>query len=195
MATIKCGIYIIRNKINGKVYIGQSVDITRRWWEHKSRAFDLNNNCFHKPLYQAFRKYGIENFELNILCECAEEELNKEEAKYIKQFNSLVPNGYNILESSDKEYTKKDHCIKCGKVISRQTQNHLCRDCYCLSIRTVERPSREELKIMIRTLPFTKIGKKYNISDNGIRKWCQDVNLPYKKKEIKSYSDEEWELI
>lgn len=34
--------------------------------------------------------------------------------------------------------------------------------------------------------------KKHGVSDNAIRKWCKKYNLPYKKKDIKSYSDEEW---
>ncbi len=48
---------------------------------------------------------------------------------------------------------------------------------------------------MIRTIPFTKIGSMYNVNDNSIRKWCDSYNLPRTKKEINSYSDEEWEGI
>ena len=55
--------------------------------------------------------------------------------------------------------------------------------------------TREELKILIRTIPFTKIGEKFGISDNAIRKWCDSYNLPRKSTEIKKYTDEEWELI
>jgi hypothetical protein len=51
------------------------------------------------------------------------------------------------------------------------------------------------LKKLIRTKPFTQIGKQFNVSDNAIRKWCDNYNLPRKVNEIKSYSDEEWELI
>ena len=61
--------------------------------------------------------------------------------------------------------------------------------------RTVERPTREELKNLIRTVPFITIGKQFGVSDNAIRKWCKIENLPYTKKEIKSYSDKEWDLI
>lgn len=61
--------------------------------------------------------------------------------------------------------------------------------------RTVERPSRDELKQMIRTMPFTHIGDKYNLCDNSIRKWCLAYNLPKTKKEINKYTDEEWEKI
>lgn len=48
---------------------------------------------------------------------------------------------------------------------------------------------------MIRILPFTKIGEKFNVSDNAIRKWCDAEKLPRKSSEIKSYSDEEWSKI
>lgn len=61
--------------------------------------------------------------------------------------------------------------------------------------RTVERPSREELKQLIRTKPFTQIGKIYGVSDNAIRKWCDFEKLPRKKNEINKYTDEEWALI
>jgi len=62
-----------------------------------------------------------------------------------------------------------------------------------LTKRTVTRPSRKELKQLIRTKPFTEIGKMYGVSDNSIRKWCDFEKLPRKKKDINSYSDEEWE--
>ena len=70
-----CGIYQIKNEVTGKIYIGQSNDINRRWSEHKSRAFDPNNNCYHKPLYLSMRKYGLEAFTLTILEECLLEKL------------------------------------------------------------------------------------------------------------------------
>ena len=58
--------------------------------------------------------------------------------------------------------------------------------------RKIERPSRSDLKDLIRNLPFTTIAKQYNVTDNAIRKWCKVYNLPNKTREIKKYSDEEW---
>ena len=73
----------------------------------------------------------------------------------------------------------------------------MCRDCYNLYFnRKVEdRPSREELKKLLRKESFIYIGHKYGVSDNAIRKWCDAYNLPRKKQEIKKYTDEEWENI
>lgn len=55
--------------------------------------------------------------------------------------------------------------------------------------------SREELKNLIRTKPFTQIGAMFSVTDNAIRKWCNKFNLPCKVSEIKQYSDEEWSKI
>ena len=48
---------------------------------------------------------------------------------------------------------------------------------------------------MIRKMSFLSIGRKYDVSDNAIRKWCDQYSLPRTKKEINSYSEEEWEKI
>lgn len=85
------GIYKITNKINGKVYIGQSVDITTRWKQEINAA----KRGEQYPLCRALRKYGIENFEFSILEECAREMLDELECFYIKKFDS-VKNGYNL---------------------------------------------------------------------------------------------------
>lgn len=44
-------------------------------------------------------------------------------------------------------------------------------------------------------MPFTKIGEMYNVTDNAIRKWCDNYNLPRRKKDILQYSEEEWGKI
>lgn len=61
--------------------------------------------------------------------------------------------------------------------------------------RVVKRPERDILKQAIRYLSFCEIGRIYSVTDNAIRKWCKAYNLPFKKTEIKKYSDEEWDLI
>lgn len=56
-------------------------------------------------------------------------------------------------------------------------------------------PTREQLKDLIRTTSFLKIGNMYGFSDNAVRKWCDKMNLPRTKEDINAYSDEEWALI
>lgn len=91
MANKKCGIYCIENKINGKKYIGQSIDISRRWTEHRQKSrFDKGT-----ILYNSFKKYGVENFNFYIIEECKEEELNNREIYWISYYDTFK-HGYNM---------------------------------------------------------------------------------------------------
>lgn len=94
------------------------------------------------------------------------------------------------MGSSPTDSTKKNYCVDCGKEISSGSLR--CEQCNYIASRIIERPSREELKKLIRSLSFTKIAEQYKVSDNAIRKWCDSYGLPRKKKEINKYSDNEW---
>ena len=102
------GIYKIENLINGKVYIGQSVDIKERWNDHKRINSRTSKEALKKqkyPLYLAFEKYGLDNFSFEIIEECSIEELNEKEQFYIKKYNSYIDfpnsNGYNLTLGGD----------------------------------------------------------------------------------------------
>ena len=97
------------------------------------------------------------------------------------------------MGSSPTDSTKKNYCVDCGKEINFGSLR--CEQCNYIASRIVERPSREELKKMIRSLSFTKIAELYKVSDNAIRKWCDSYKLPRKKKEINKYSDNDWANI
>lgn len=119
----------------------------------------------------------------------------------------LCPNCHSIQEGNSgkavkskeeiaklaKEAKRTASCVVCGKPITRNST--YCPECYARESRIVERPSREELKNLIRTTSFLQIGKTYNVSDNAVRKWCVGYGLPKKSSDIKSYSDEEWANI
>lgn len=84
------GIYRIKNKINGMQYIGQSIDIERRWGEERQRK-QVNAH-----LRRAFDKYGLDNFSFDILCECAVSELSELECLLISETGSYIKTkGYN----------------------------------------------------------------------------------------------------
>lgn len=87
------GIYKIVNLVNGKIYVGQSINIQKRWYQHKS---DYNKEGGCPILYAAIRKYGIENFSFEVIEECSLELLDEREKYWISQMNTLNPNGYNI---------------------------------------------------------------------------------------------------
>ena len=84
-------IYKIENKINGKCYIGQTVQPL----EKRIRRHQRESGCH--VIYRAIQKYGIENFIVSVLAIATSvEELNKLEIDLIKENKSLIPNGYNL---------------------------------------------------------------------------------------------------
>ena len=91
----------------------------------------------------------------------------------------------------EQEFT----CTECGKNIRYDNKSGLCQSCARLKTRVVERPTRELLKSLIREHTFCDLGRRFNVSDNTIRKWCDGYDLPRTKKEIQAFSDEEWQLI
>ena len=88
-----CGIYKIENKINHKVYIGQSIDIKERWSAHR-RCVKYGDKKDYW-LYQAMNKYGLDNFDFSIIEECEPQLLDEKEMYYIQQYDSYN-HGYNM---------------------------------------------------------------------------------------------------
>lgn len=188
------GIYKITNLVNGKCYIGQSINIDKRIKEHFWKATCEKDISFNSILHQAIRKYGKENFISEVLEECDVDKIDELEQQYIKKYNCVSPNGYNIMDGGQKIRAIPKTCILCGAPVSDYYSKY-CVKCGHKVQRVVSWPSRNELKNLIRNKPFTTIGKEYNVSDNAVRKWCIHYNLPKTKKEIKNYSNEEWNNI
>ena len=250
------GIYKITNTISNKIYIGQSINIEKRWGAHRTRPFNSNSTSYNSPLYRAIRKYGISAFTFEVIEECPAELLNQKEQFYIQLYQANEPEfGYNLtaggqsattpnklseieLENiyklllntalTEEEIAKKFNvsqrfisginlgeyhimlnityplrkrivyvCKDCGKEISKVSERCVpCANRLKNKKRiSLSKPDRETLKEEIRTIPFTQLGKKYGVSNNAVVKWCIGYNLPAKKSEIKSYTDEQWSKI
>ena len=86
------GIYMYENKINHKKYIGQSINIEKRKIAHYQWPSP------YSKIDSKLTQYGEENFNFIIIEECKPEELDEKEKYYIKKYNSLIPNGYNLIE-------------------------------------------------------------------------------------------------
>lgn len=89
-----------------------------------------------------------------------------------------------------KRRKKKNFCIDCGKEISsKSTRCGICSAKYNAKIKkensNITYPTKEELSKLIYEKSFVEIGKMYNVSDNTIRKWCKNFNLPYRKSDIR----------
>jgi group I intron endonuclease len=89
------GIYMIKNELNGKVYIGSSINIKARWARHKTQL--KNNIHTSKHLQSAYNKYGADKFFFEIIQYCDRNDLAKNEQWWIDHFNaSNHKKGYNI---------------------------------------------------------------------------------------------------
>jgi len=105
-------IYKILNPINGKVYIGQTcTTLEKRIKEHKWAAKKKSPYAIHN----AIRKYGMESFEVEILCHClSKEQTDLEEIKAISVFNSKSRHGYNMTCGGEGVlgYKPTPECLK-----------------------------------------------------------------------------------
>jgi group I intron endonuclease len=115
-------IYLITNKIDGKKYVGQTLiyDIHKRWKQH----FQNNSNCIY--LKNALNKYGKDNFKFQIICICFDDNCNDYEISYIKKYNTLAPNGYNLREGGKNgkqhpDSNEKRRIAATGKKYSQET--------------------------------------------------------------------------
>lgn len=105
------GIYKFTNILNGHSYIGQAVNIERRYREHIARAYSLVEKYQTNSLYRAIRKYGIEYFSFQIIEVCPKEKLDDRERYWIDYYNTYN-NGYN-QDSGGR--SQKDTYIKHSK--------------------------------------------------------------------------------
>lgn len=127
-------------------------------------------NC-HRGVYAGYYQVP-ENYQ---------ELFDNKQAEYLLKMNKEIKEG------------KKHYCKRCGKLLDYNTT--YCVECGHIIQRVAERPDRDTLKQLIRQESFVSIGKKYEVSDNAIRKWCASMNLPTKKTDINLYTDSEWEKI
>ena len=105
-------IYCIKNNVNNHCYIGQSICIEKRWKAHRITATNPNDEQYNAPLYQAFRKYGIENFTWEVLEETTDDLLDEKEIYYINLYNSFKANADHVFDIYDLCNTGTQYDIK-----------------------------------------------------------------------------------
>lgn len=137
---MKKAIYKYENKINHKIYIGQTNDVNRRFKEH------LSSKSFRTSLIEkAIQKYGIDNFDFTVL-EWTEN-YNEQEKYWIEFYNCYKPYGYNICEGG-------------GYLPNQQKEKHS----NCSISEKIARQIQKDL--MNFNIPRRQIVKKYHVSVN-----------------------------
>lgn len=106
------GIYKITNLINGHYYIGQSVDIKKRFREHKFSASNKTHKDHSTPIHRAMSKYGCENFSYEILEECSKEKLDEREIFWIRELKAKENGNYNVLDGGQDRMSFDDKPVE-----------------------------------------------------------------------------------
>ena len=123
-------VYKITNTVTGDFYIGSSKDVKRRWAEHKRQS--AWNKQPNNPMYIDIRKYGVDNFDFQILAEVEEGKLKETEQKFIEllnpTYNSIRANGWDIerYKETKKEYRKSDKGKESHKKADNKYYSQLC---------------------------------------------------------------------
>lgn len=182
---IKLGyIYKHTNIHSGKVYIGQTWQQPSRRWRKNDKTYNVHKNTI--ALYNALKIDSWDSFTSEILWSglATEKELNDKEELYIKQFNSLVPNGYNIKNTCNgrqvqSQQTKNKIRQKAlgrkgtakPKYVPYQAEGKTYRKCYkCLKNKELCKENYWQVSV--------RNGRTYH---DGYDKWCIDCKRTYYK--------------
>ena len=186
-------IYCITNKVNGKKYIGKTTEtISKRFSEHCSEA---NSGRFgNRPLYKAMRKYGIENFSIELLVECKEGDLESYEIMFIDKYNTYH-SGYNATRGGDGkilfDYNDIINSYKLGLNIKEVSKKVGCTSDTIIKVLNNSNIPRHPLSSVKRGASRSKAVKQLSLDEKLLRvfKSCssaaryiaQEKNIPYSK--------------
>ena len=175
------GIYKITNKINGKCYVGQAVDIRKRAQQHITAC---KRNVKSK-LYDAVRKYGIEQFEITVLLiinlfgktqDEIKKELNAQEIFYINLYESYEK-GYNSTPGGDSGRLGFQHSKQTIQKIKEAHKNYKPKRAYDVSKKTFGYDLLN--RVFVEGESISDISHKTQIDYRSIGHICNNSN--YKK--------------
>lgn len=169
-------IYKITNKINGKIYIGQTVGSLNKRWNRHCRK---NSGCL--ALINAIEKYGKDGFTIEQIDSSSTlEELNKKENEWVLKCNSLYPNGYNLNTGGNNKRWSNETKLKMSKTHTGKLLS-------------------EKHKLSIKRSVIEKLDQNPDLKNKGRDKVSKSLKELYSKskhpKKDKKVSDEGKERI
>lgn len=186
-------IYMIKNRINGKMYVGKTEHINpiTRWQEHIRAS--KRNDCLHRPLYLAMNKYGIDNFEFSIIEETSIPE--EREQYFIAQLDTYN-NGYNATLGGDGSKLVNEELI----ILTYNEINNVTIVAEMLGhdAKTVKRTlvnngiiplTSVESNKLFKSKPVIQIDKKTNEVVNQFESASEAGRSTYKGKNVKACID------
>ena len=166
------GIYKITNP-KGKIYIGQSVNINKRWNRYRNL---IQSDCIGQPLlYRSFIKYGIDNHCFEIIELCNIEKLNEFESKYITLYNSFnTKHGLN-LTSGGTNYIFSDISRKKMSIAQKgKKHTNLTLKKMSDAHKNISKDTRLKMSISQKK---TIINTENGILYNGIKEAANSLNI------------------
>ena len=182
------GIYKITNKLNGKVYIGQSIDIDTRWRHHCNAKDNF-------AIHNAIKKYGKENFKFEVLLECPVDMLNVWERDMIALYNCMSPYGYNLTEGGEEYQCSEEHKRKIsesnkGHMVSEETRHKISES---HKGRHVSEETRRKMSEVNKGKHLSAETKK-KISESLEGKKRQPLSTEHKRKLSESIKGRHWKI-
>jgi len=149
------------NKINGKTYIGQTIQsVSRRIHRHSTGPYAIGN---------AIRKYGIDNFKVEVLFNSFDVEmLNEAEKQLIKNHNTMYPNGYNLMEGGQIRMSQESiEKMRKSKTGSKQSKETIEKRMTNIRKSVICNETGEVFKSIVEA------GRNYSISPSHISAQCR----------------------
>ena len=166
-------VYAIINKINCKRYVGQTIEknVQKRWKNH----FKQGSNC--RYLKHALAKYGKDNFKFEVLLTCDNDKLDMYENYYMKLFNTMVPNGYNLREAGNHGHHNEETKQKIGESVKMYYANLPDEEKKAMYDKQRghnnhnfgKKMSEEQRQKMIKNIKTKKAVECYNLNHEFIR--------------------------
>ena len=148
MRAVICGVYIIRNTLDGKRYVGQSRDCLHRFQQHRNGL--RNGNHRNAYLQNAWKVHGEAAFTFAVACVCMESQLDELETRFMSEYGALDrARGYNMegvvfgAKRRDATTVAKLRAANLGKTLSAEHRAKLSVS------RRLRAPYSEETKAKI----------------------------------------------